>query len=361
MATLTELLTKLRARLSSLNTKTGRSDTDLDTAINALPSKKTSDNVTVSGATVTTPAGIYFSQVQKSVATASRATTLLTSEKSNNTLVFTANNPQTTGYVTANTSKDTATKTVSLSVSGGTVTASDGTNSIAKTVATGSAKTPATTITKNPTILVDSSGLITASVSGTQSVTPTVSAGYVSSGTAGTITVSGSTTKQLTLRTKSDLTASNLTVTAPAGYYHTAAAKTLNDSNLIASNIKSGVSIFGVTGTYEGSSSGASLSACTMTFDISCLGAFSPNDVIIGYTATDGTTISNEYSINYGEMTTLSNVLCGSTVTLITSQPIGVDEIAGDSTCIYNGYRGCMFRAPLNAGDEVDITFYEDT
>lgn len=63
----------------------------------------------------------------------------------------------------------------------------------------GSASTPATTITANPTISVSSGGLITASVSASQSVTPTVSAGYVSSGTAGTITVSGSNTQQLSV------------------------------------------------------------------------------------------------------------------------------------------------------------------
>lgn len=129
-----------------------------------------------------------------SVAEATRASTTLTSAKSNNTLVFTASNPQTTGYVTADTSKNTATKTVSLSTSGATVTASDGTNSISSTIGAGSATTPATTITANPslsTTYTSGSGY-KMSVSKTQSVTPTVSAGYVSSGTAGTITVSGS-------------------------------------------------------------------------------------------------------------------------------------------------------------------------
>lgn len=61
----------------------------------------------------------------------------------------------------------------------------------------GSASTPATTITANPSISVSSGGLITATVSGSQSVTPTVSAGYVSSGVAGTVSVSGSNTSQL--------------------------------------------------------------------------------------------------------------------------------------------------------------------
>ena len=66
-------------------------------------------------------------------------------------------------------------------------------------VPSGSATTPDTTITANPTISVSSSGLITASVSGSKSVTPTVSRGWVGSGTAGTVSVSGSATSQLPL------------------------------------------------------------------------------------------------------------------------------------------------------------------
>lgn len=94
-----------------------------------------------------------------------------------------------------------ATKTASnLSASGKTVTVPAGyyASQYTKDVATGSATTPATTITSAPTISINTStGVITASNSTTQSVTPTVSAGYVSSGTAGTITVSGSNTYTL--------------------------------------------------------------------------------------------------------------------------------------------------------------------
>ena len=61
----------------------------------------------------------------------------------------------------------------------------------------GTAFTPATTITVTPVISVNSSGVITATVSAVSSVTPTVSAGYVTSGTTGNVGVSGSNTSQL--------------------------------------------------------------------------------------------------------------------------------------------------------------------
>lgn len=94
-------------------------------------------------------------------------------------------------------------------------------------VPTGSAATPATTITANPSISVDSTtGEITASVSASQSITPSVSPGYVSSGSAGTVNVSGSATHQLTVLDDSDIVATitdtssqrRNTVSVPAGW-----------------------------------------------------------------------------------------------------------------------------------------------
>lgn len=64
-------------------------------------------------------------------------------------------------------------------------------------VTQGSATTPATIITADPTISVSSGGLITATVSKTQQITPTVQEGYVSAGTPGNVGVAGSNTQQL--------------------------------------------------------------------------------------------------------------------------------------------------------------------
>ena len=76
----------------------------------------------------------------------------------------------------------------------------------------------------------------------------TAAAGDVLSGkyfyTSGGTKTQGS----ISSKSSSDLTASNLTVTAPSGYYASAASKTLSDASLVSGNIKSGVTIFGVSG-----------------------------------------------------------------------------------------------------------------
>ena len=63
-------------------------------------------------------------------------------------------------------------------------------------------------------------------------------------------------TGSIQTKTSANMTASGLTVTAPAGYYASAASKTASDENLVAGNIKKNVVIFGVTGSYEGSGGG---------------------------------------------------------------------------------------------------------
>lgn len=138
-----------------------------------------------------------------------------------------------------------------LTASGATVTAPAGfyASQATKSVSSGSATTPATTISSSPSITISSTGLITATNSKTQSVTPTVSAGYVSSGTAGTITVSGSNTKQMTTKAATTYTPTTTNQTIASGTYLTGIQTIKGDANLIAANILSGKTIFGVSGT----------------------------------------------------------------------------------------------------------------
>lgn len=106
-----------------------------------------------------------------------------------------------------------------------------------------------------PSITVSSSGLITAKA--------TQSAGYVASGTK-------QATKQLTAQAAQTITPSTSDKTIASGRYLTGTQTIKGDANLVAGNIKSGVSIFGVTGSYEGSGGGSggggSVETCTVTF-----------------------------------------------------------------------------------------------
>ena len=154
-------------------------------------------------------------------------------------------------------------KTVSPSTSQQTVSPDSGYDGLSSVTVnampSGSATTPATTITANPTISVSASGLITASVSKTQGVTPTVSAGYVASGTSGTITVNGSNTNQLTTKSAQTYTPTTSDQTIASGQYLIGTQTVKGDANLLAENIKKDVVLFGITGTYEGSGGGGSM------------------------------------------------------------------------------------------------------
>ena len=129
-------------------------------------------------------------------------------------------------------------KTVTPSTSAQSITADNGYDGLSKV--TVNAMPTATQAT--PIITVSSAGVITAS--------STQSAGYVAAGTK-------SATKQLTTQAAKTVTPTTSNQTAvESGRYTTGAVTVEGDANLVAGNIKSGISIFGVTGTYAGSGGG---------------------------------------------------------------------------------------------------------
>ena len=249
-------------------------------------------------------------------------------------------------------------KTVSPSTSAQSVTPDSGYDGLSKVNV--NAMPSATQAT--PSITVSSAGLITAS--------STQSAGYVPSGTK-------SATKQLTTQAAKTVTPSTSSQTAvasgryttgevtvaaiPSSYVKPTATKgattytpsTSNqtiasgtycsgtqtikgDANLVAGNIKSGVSIFGVAGNYEGSGGGgggASLETCTVTINapdyrFSGLtyvsfenGEFNYNDIHFGgnvQTATANNYVCNSLLIineqSTGSMSFVPNLVNGSLV-----------------------------------------------
>lgn len=245
---------------------------------------KISSDLSSDGATITVPAGYYASQVSKSVATVAQATPTISVDSNG---LITASVTQDTGYIEAGTKS--ATKQLSVqdaqTITPGTsnqiigagkyligdqIIAGD-TNLVAENIKNGisifgvagtlstgidtsdatatstdilSGKTAyvngskvtgtiATVTQATPSISVNSSGLITAS--------STQDAGYVTAGTK-------SVTSQLTTQGAQTITPGTANKTIASGTYLTGTQTIKGDSNLVASNIKSGVSIFGVAG-----------------------------------------------------------------------------------------------------------------
>ena len=139
-----------------------------------------------------------------------------------------------------------ATKTgTDLSASGDTVTVPAGyyASQATKAVASGSATAPSTISGTSASV---STGTNTLTLSKTISVTPTVTAGYVASGTAGNSSVS--LTASVTTKAAATITPGTSDQTIASGTYLTGAQTIKGDANLVASNIKSGTTIFGVAG-----------------------------------------------------------------------------------------------------------------
>ena len=277
-----------------------------DVTVGAIPSdyvgsdvpRHDSSDLVTSGATVSVPAGHYAENASKSIQNAT------VQSGTNVTVNPTLSVNYDTGEITASVSKTQSVNVVTeagyapvtshnvvmsgsaatqlithdssdLIVSGPTVTAPDGyyPNPASKSVQSGSVAVPNTSITANPSLsITQNTGRIEASVSKTQSVSPTVSEGYVTSGTSGTMSVSGSnhydlptqasatitptesaqtavpahkwTTGEVsvaaipssyvgsgvTRNDSTDLSVSDATVTVPAGYYENAASATVQSA-----------------------------------------------------------------------------------------------------------------------------------
>lgn len=114
-------------------------------------------------------------------------------------------------------------------------------------VANGSATAPASISGTAATV---STGTNTLTLTKSVSVTPSVTAGYISSGTAGNSSVT--LTANVTTKAAATITPGTTNQTIASGTYLTGTQTIVGDADLIASNIKSGVQIFNVTGTYSG-------------------------------------------------------------------------------------------------------------
>ena len=198
---------------------------------------------TASGATVTIPAGYYTEQTTKSVTTM--------------TLPTSASSSATSGY--------TKKATISRSTSAQYINIAPGYNSAGgyyeiSAVANGSATGP-TSLSGSSATVTTGTNTITLTKTGV-TTTPTVSTGYVSSATASTATVA--LTASVTTKAAATITPGTTNQTIASGTYLTGTQTIAGDADLVASNIVSGVQIFGVTGNvvlqnyYTGSSAPSS-------------------------------------------------------------------------------------------------------
>lgn len=135
-----------------------------------------------------------------------------------------------------------------LTVSGATVTVPAGfyASSASGTVSSGSAS-PAATISATGATVSTSTNTLT--LTKTVTNTPQVTAGYVSSGTAGSSSVS--LTASVTTKAATTYTPGTSNQTIASGTYLTGTQTISGDSNLVAGNIVSGKTIFGVAGSAQ--------------------------------------------------------------------------------------------------------------
>lgn len=135
-----------------------------------------------------------------------------------------------------------------LTVSGATITAPAGyySSSASASVASGSA-TPASSLSGTSASL--STGTNTLTLTKTISNSPQVTAGYISSGTAGNTAVT--LTASVTTKAAATITPGTSNQTIASGTYLTGAQTISGDANLLAGNIVSGKTIFGVAGTAQ--------------------------------------------------------------------------------------------------------------
>lgn len=172
-------------------------------------------------------------------------------------------------------------------------------------------------------ISVSSNGLINATFHAMDS-------GYVNGNESEDGGLALSETKQLTVQAATTYTPTTSDQTIASGKYITGTQTIKGDANLIAENIKSGTSIFGIVGSYEGDDSNGPgiIETCTVTFRNAC------SNGLIQYVGVDDS--SSPILKNTAINNSLSSIECV-TNTLIVAYNAVLD---GDELLLVNGLCG---------------------
>ena len=138
-------------------------------------------------------------------------------------------------------------------------------------------------------------------------------------------------------KSSTDLTSSGLTVTAPSGYYSSSASKTLEDPYHLAENIKSGISIFGKTGTYGGSYTG--IGTLLSTYSIGAVSTSSTTATTLNKSMTVNSVGNYDLLICEVSVDTQTNSRHASTINLIwmtASSAVGTKDGTAIATATLN-------------------------
>lgn len=196
------------------------------TYVGSEVTRRSSADLTVSGGTVTAPAGYYAASASKSVASMTVPTATSASGSGTRKIIVT---PSTTSqYINLPTGYNSATAYFQINA-----------------MAAGSA-TPQASISATGATVSVGNGTLTFSKSIT--LTPQVTAGYISAGTSAARTVS--LTATVTTKAAATYTPGTANQTITASQYLTGTQTILGDADLVAGNIKAGVNIFNVNGTF---------------------------------------------------------------------------------------------------------------
>lgn len=258
----------------------GKTAYSKDGKVTGTIATKTSNDLTVSGATVTVPAGYYASDGSKSVPTAIQATPSVSIDTNGK---ITATATQTAGYVVAGTKSGTKQLTTQA----------------AKTI------TPSTSSQTAVESGVYTTGKVTVAAIPSTYVKPTA--------TKSATTYTPTTTNQ----------------TIAAGTYLSGTQTIKGDSNLVAANIVSGKTIFGVTGT---ASTGTNTSDATATADeiFKNKTAYTKNGKVTG-TFTISDEISTQANLISNIQSTLSGKVAGNGNGNLNSCRISIESDTGDT------------------------------
>ena len=238
MPTVDRASTTIGAAATSLNKMTITASNDQATGYVEGSDEDASLEVelTANGPTVTATA-TDGTKVRKSVNQVSRASTTLQADVTDtNEITITAENNQSAGYSAGG--NQTATTTITQNVDGPTVTATVGDKSISATIPNGALKTPYSTVYDSG-LIITSYGVDTA--------------GYLDASNK-------TSTKQLTTVKQYEYVPTTYDQSIVKGQWIDSAITIKGDPNLQPYNIKKDVTIFGVTGEYQGEVSAYTLS-----------------------------------------------------------------------------------------------------